>query len=62
MTMKTEQTLQQEKYDPELLIECEVVKAEIQKGIEQLDRGEGIRWDVEDFIARGGKRQAKRNP
>lgn len=45
-----------EQYDPELMIKREVLKAEIQKGIEQLDRGEGIPWDMEDFIERGEKR------
>ena len=52
--------------DPDLLIDRETVKAEIQKGIDQLDRGEGIRVTdraayIDDILRRSAERKERRN-
>ncbi len=48
-------------YDAELGMPKAAVKAEIQKGIDQLDRGEGKRWDLDEFLTRAAERRAKKS-
>ena len=41
-------------------MKLEELRKEIQKGIDSLDRGEGVPFDVEDVIKRGRERLAAR--
>ncbi|MBT5714358.1 hypothetical protein HOI71_25140 [Candidatus Poribacteria bacterium] len=51
-----------EVFDFELMMPRAVVHAQIQKGIDELDRGEGKPWSLDDFVARARERRAKKAP
>lgn len=46
-------------YDIELMMPKAVVRAELQKAIDQSDRGEGRPWNLQEFLADARARLAK---
>jgi Arc/MetJ-type ribon-helix-helix transcriptional regulator len=57
-------TILEDEYDLELMMPKAVVQAEIQKGIDQSERGEGKPWNLEEFLtsarARAEDRRAEK--
>lgn len=49
-----------EDYDPELLMPREAVKASLREAADQLRRGEGRSWNLDEFLARARERRATR--
>ena len=50
----------EEEFDAELMMPKAVVKAAIQEGIDELDRGEGKPWNLNEFLTRAKERRAKK--